>query len=341
MLLELQENISLQSFNSFGFEVSARYFVELSSVDQLERLRQLIKLCDLPVLIIGGGSNLVLTKDLNQLVVVNRLSGHSISEAEAGVLKVTAGAGENWHSLVRWTLEQGCYGLENLSLIPGTVGAAPMQNIGAYGVELKDRMVSLEAFDLDTGERRKFSCEECQFGYRDSVFKSGYPGRYLIISVTFHLTRAFNPVLNYGGLIGELESRGIKSPSAMQLSDLICEIRSTKLPAPDQIGNAGSFFKNPVIPTPQAEQLKERYPELVSFTDKPGYRKLAAGWLIDQLGWKGRRDGDAGVYEKQALVLVNFGQASGQEVLELAGRIQADVYKHFGVMLEIEPRCYP
>lgn len=341
MLLELQENISLKSFNSFGFDVSARYFVELKSVDQFEALHQLIADCDLPVLIIGGGSNLILTNDLNQLVVVNRISGHSISEAEDGTLCVTAGAGEDWHTLVRWTLEQGCYGLENLSLIPGTVGAAPMQNIGAYGVELKDRMLSLEAFDLDTGEKLKFSCEECQFGYRDSVFKSRYPGRYLITSVTFSLSRTFEPVLHYGGLVGELEARGIESPDALQLSDLICEVRNAKLPQPELIGNVGSFFKNPVIQAQQADQLKERYPGLVSFADTPGYSKLAAGWLIDQLGWKGRREGDAGVYEKQALVLVNYGDASGQDILELAGDIQADVYTNFGVMLEIEPRCYP
>ncbi|BBB26104.1 UDP-N-acetylmuramate dehydrogenase [Amphritea japonica] len=340
-MLELQENVSLQAFNSFGFDVSARYFVELNSVEQLDMLRQLIDRCGLPVLIIGGGSNLVLTDDLNQLVVLNRISGHAISEVEGGVLCVTAGAGEDWHSLVRWTLEQSCYGLENLSLIPGTVGAAPMQNIGAYGVELKDRMLSLEAYDLNSGETVLFSCEDCQFGYRDSVFKSRYPGRYLITHVTFGLSRTFNPVLHYGGLTGELSARGIESPSALELSDLICEVRNSKLPQPQQIGNAGSFFKNPVIPVDQAEKLKQRFPKLVAFADRSGYSKLAAGWLIDQLGWKGRREGDAGVYDKQALVLVNHGQASGQEILELAGNIQADVFKCFGVMLEIEPRCYP
>lgn len=340
-MLELQENVSLQAFNSFGFDVSARYLVELNSVEQLGDLRPLISRCALPVLIIGGGSNLVLTDDLNQLVVVNRIAGHSISEAEDGALCVTAGAGEDWHSLVRWTLEHNCYGLENLSLIPGTVGAAPMQNIGAYGVELKDRMLSLEAFDLDSGQMTLFSCEACQFGYRDSVFKSRYPGRYLITSVTFSLSRTFNPVLHYGGLTGELSARGIESPDALQLSDLICEVRNSKLPQPQQIGNAGSFFKNPVIPADQVETLKQRFPTLVSFADKPGYSKLAAGWLIDQLGWKGRREGDAGVYDKQALVLVNHGNATGQDILELAGSIQADVFQHFGVMLEIEPRCYP
>ena len=341
MSLLVQENVSLKPYNSFGFDVTARYFVLLESVDQLPALRAFVQQHALPVLLIGGGSNLVLTADLDRLVIVNRIRGLQLSDQLDGTVSVTAGGGEDWHQFVRWTLEQGLYGLENLSLIPGTVGAAPIQNIGAYGVEIKDRMLSLEAFDLETGEQVVFTSADCQFDYRESVFKSRFPGRYLITAVTFTLSREFNPVLHYGGIAGQLAGRGMTNPEPLQLSDLICEVRNSKLPQPEQLGNAGSFFKNPVIPNTQAEQLKADFPALVAFADKPGCSKLAAGWLIDQLGWKGRRQGDAGVYDKQALVLVNHGSATGADIVELAGAIQADVYKQFGVMLEIEPRCYP
>lgn len=341
MSLEFHENVSLKQYNSFGFDVSARFFAVLESADQLNDVRAFAHDNDIEVLFIGGGSNLVLTADLDQLVVVNRIKGVQIVDGQNGEVLVTAGGGEEWHPFVRWTLEMGVYGLENLSLIPGTVGAAPIQNIGAYGVEIKDRMVSLEAFDLETGTQVCFDCGDCQFEYRDSIFKSRFPGRYLITSVTFALSREFRPVLHYGGISQQLEARSITSPEPVQLSDLICEVRNTKLPQPGVLGNAGSFFKNPVISVQQAEQLQKDFPQMVVFDDKPGYSKLAAGWLIDQLGWKGRREGDAGVYEKQALVLVNHGDATGADIIELAGEIQADVYKQYGVMLEIEPRCYP
>ncbi|SEQ69006.1 UDP-N-acetylmuramate dehydrogenase [Amphritea atlantica] len=341
MSLLFQENVSLKPYNSFGFDVSARYFALLDSAEQLGDVRDFVQQHNMPVLFIGGGSNLVLTADLDQLVVVNRIQGMQITPGQDGELLVTAGGGQDWHGFVRWCLEQGAYGLENLSLIPGTVGAAPVQNIGAYGVEIKDRMVGLEAFDLETGQQVYFATAECQFDYRDSIFKSRFPGRYLITSVTFALSSEFNPVLHYGGIAQQLEARNMTEIEPIQLSDLICEVRNSKLPQPELLGNAGSFFKNPVIPEQQAEQLQKDFPQMVVFADKPGYCKLAAGWLIDQLGWKGRREGGAGVYEKQALVLVNHGSATGAEIVELAGAIQADVYKQFGVMLEIEPRCYP
>lgn len=341
MTIEFQENISLKPYNSFGFDVSARYFAVLEDAGQLPAIRDFIQQNRMPVLFIGGGSNLVLTADLDQLVVVNQIQGLQMQGNSDGSVSVTAGAGEEWHSFVRWTLQQGAYGLENLSLIPGTVGAAPIQNIGAYGVEIKDRMSFLDAFDLETGESVIFTADECQFGYRDSLFKSRFPGRYLITAVTFTLSREFEPVLHYGGIDDQLKQRNIDSPEPLQLSDLICDIRNAKLPQPAQLGNAGSFFKNPVIPAIQVEQLKQDYPGLVVFADQPGYCKLAAGWLIDQQGWKGHRRGDAGVYDKQALVLVNYGAADGADIVDLAGAIQADVYKQFGVMLEVEPRCYP
>lgn len=341
MSLEIRENVSLKPYNSFGFDVSARYFAILESVAQLPDIWDFIQQHNVSVLLIGGGSNLVLTADLDQLVVVNKIHGLQMQDNLDATVSVTVGGGEEWHAFVRWTLEQGAYGLENLSLIPGTVGAAPIQNIGAYGVEIKDYLRCLEAYDLETGERVVFQVDECQFAYRDSLFKSRFPGRYLITAVTFTLSREFKPVLHYGGLADQLKARGIDSPEPLQLSDLICEIRRRKLPQPAQLGNAGSFFKNPVIPEVQAEQLRKTYPGMVMFADQPGYSKLAAGWLIDQQGWKGYRQGDAGVYTQQALVLVNYGKAQGADIIELAGEIQADIYRQFGVMLEIEPRCYP
>lgn len=339
--MQILENISLKPYNSFGFDVTARYFAEVTCVDDIQRVLDFVQQQELTLLVIGGGSNLVLTADIDGLVMLNRLSGITVAASEEQQVRVTVGAGQPWHDFVRWSLGQGYSGLENLSLIPGTVGAAPMQNIGAYGVELKDVMHSLEALDLDSRDRLTFTVGDCQFGYRDSLFKSRYPGRYIILSVTFRLDLSFRPVLHYGGIAQQLLQRGIDSPTAAQVSDLVCEIRSAKLPDPDSIGNAGSFFKNPVIPEAQCQNLAASYPELVSFADRDGYRKLAAGWLIDQAGWKGVRQGDAGVYDKQALVLVNHGQADGDNILALAGQIQRDVYQRFGVMLEIEPRCYP
>ena len=341
MTLSIQENVSLKPYNSFGFDVSARYFAELTAADQIPELLDFARGQGLELLVIGGGSNLILRDSIDSLVLVNHIPGREVVKVAEGSVMIRAGAGEGWHSFVRWTLEQGYYGLENLSLIPGTVGAAPMQNIGAYGVELKDRMHSLEAFDCATGKVVSFSAAECDFGYRDSVFKSAEPGRYLILSVTFELSLSFEPLLHYGGISAEMERRGVSELDAMGLSDLICEVRSAKLPHPDQIGNAGSFFKNPVITDLQAKQLKQQYPGLVCFPDKPGFTKLAAGWLIDQLGWKGRRQGDAGVYDKQALVLVNHGLATADDILELARNIQADISEKFAVQLEIEPRIYP
>lgn len=339
--MRIFENISLQPYNTFRFDVAARYFAEVANTDDVLAAVDFARDNELPLLVVGGGSNLILTDDIDGLVIVNRMLGKAETDHDNDKVSVSVGAGENWHEFVLWSLEQGYTGLENLSLIPGTVGAAPMQNIGAYGVELKDVMQSLDALNLETRQIETFTVEQCQFGYRDSVFKSRYPGRYLILSVTFVLDTEYRPVLHYGGIADQLARVGVENPSASQVSDLICQIRSSKLPDPSVIGNAGSFFKNPVIPESQCTALQQDYPQLISFPDTEGYRKLAAGWLIDQAGWKGERQGDAGVYDKQALVLVNYDQACGDDMLELAGRIQRDVYQRFGVMLEIEPRCYP
>ncbi len=339
--MQILENISLQPYNTFRFDVAARYFAEVANTDDVLAAVDFARDNELPLLVVGGGSNLILTDDIDGLVILNRMLGKTETDRDNDQVSVSVGAGENWHDFVLWSLEQGYTGLENLSLIPGTVGAAPMQNIGAYGVELKDVMQSLDALNLETRQIETFTVEQCQFGYRDSVFKSRYPGRYLILSVSFVLDTEYRPVLHYGGIADQLARLGVESPSASQVSDLICQIRSSKLPDPSVIGNAGSFFKNPVISESHCIALQQDYPQLISFPDVEGYRKLAAGWLIDQAGWKGERQGDAGVYDKQALVLVNYDQACGDDILELAGRIQRDVYQRFGVMLEIEPRCYP
>ncbi|MEH6575770.1 MAG: UDP-N-acetylmuramate dehydrogenase [Amphritea sp.] len=339
--MQIATNVSLRPYNSFGFEVSAEYFCIVTSHAELNQALDFAKEKALTLLVIGGGSNLILMSDISGLVIINRICHKTVEQVDNDYFEVTAGAGENWHDFVRWTLECGYAGLENLSLIPGTVGAAPMQNIGAYGVEIKDRMVSLDALDLQTGKRRCFSVEECCFGYRDSLFKRHYPGRYLILSVCFRLSRTLRPVLGYSGLASALAAEGIAEPTGLQISDVICKVRQSKLPAPEQIGNAGSFFKNPLIPEQQCHELQQRFPDLVAFEDKSGFRKLAAGWLIDQLGWKGKRLGDAGVYDKQALVLVNHGHATGEEIITLAGQIQDAVNERYGVRLEIEPRVYP
>ena len=339
--MQIATNVSLKSYNSFGFDVSAEYFCIVTSLAELQQALDFAQAEALALLVIGGGSNLILIRDISGLVIINRICHKAVEQVDEDCFEVTAGAGENWHDFVRWTLESGYTGLENLSLIPGTVGAAPMQNIGAYGVEIKDRMASLEALDLQTGERCCFSVEQCCFEYRDSLFKRHYPGRYLILSVRFRLSRTLRPVLGYSGLANALAAEGVVQPTGLQISDLICKVRQSKLPAPEQIGNAGSFFKNPLIPEQRCDELQQRFPDLVAFPDKTGFKKLAAGWLIDQLGWKGKRLGDAGVYDKQALVLVNHGYASGEEIIALAGQIQGAVNERYGVMLEIEPRIYP
>ncbi|WP_261844683.1 UDP-N-acetylmuramate dehydrogenase [Aliamphritea ceti] len=340
--MEFFENYSLKSSNSFGFEVSAEFCCSVTSLNELREALAFAESQNLDVLVLGGGSNLILVGDIAGLVILNRLSGIEVEAdlSDAGKVRVTGAAGENWHEFVRHTIQYGAYGLENLSLIPGTVGAAPMQNIGAYGVEIKDRMVSLKALDRVTGKVCEFSTEACEFGYRDSVFKQRDAGRYIITEVCFLLSREINPVLDYAGLRDRFKAQGIAEPTALQISDLICEIRQSKLPDPLEIGNAGSFFKNPVVSIAKRQSILDSNPGLVSFPEGEGY-KLAAGWLIDQLGWKGRRQGDAAVYDKQALVLVNHGAATGEDILRLARAIQDDVLNHFNVALEIEPRTFP
>ncbi|ROL88213.1 UDP-N-acetylmuramate dehydrogenase [Pseudomonas protegens] len=339
MSLDIQSDVSLKPFNSFGVEVRAQWFAQAHSDDDV---REALAYCadqQLPLLVIGGGSNLLLTTDIQGLVLRMATRGIRLLSDDGQRVVVEAEAGETWHPFVQWTLDQGLSGLENLSLIPGTVGAAPMQNIGAYGVEIKDVFVGLTALDRQTGELRDFDLDQCQFAYRDSLFKH-QAGRWLILRVRFALNRVDHLHLEYGPVRQRLSEQGIEQPTARDVSRAICSIRSEKLPDPAVLGNAGSFFKNPVVSAVLAAQIKQSHPGLVGYPQADGQVKLAAGWLIEQAGWKGFRDADAGVHRLQSLVLVNYGTATGLQLLELARRIQRDIAERFGVELEMEPNLY-
>ena len=339
MSLQLQINASLKPFNSFGVDVRASLFAQARSDADVHEALLCAAEQKLPLLVIGGGSNLLLTGDVQALVLQMASRGIRLLEDDGERVVVEAEAGEVWHAFVLWTLEQGLSGLENLSLIPGTVGAAPMQNIGAYGVEIKDVFAGLTALDRQTGELREFELAECNFGYRDSVFKQ-HPGRWLILRVRFALSRAAHLHLEYGPVRQRLSEQGVEHPTASDVSRAIRSIRSEKLPDPAVLGNAGSFFKNPVVPALLAAELKLAYPGLVGYPQPDGQVKLAAGWLIETAGWKGFREADAGVHRLQSLVLVNYGSATGEQLLALAHRIQIDIDQRFGVQLEMEPNVY-
>lgn len=337
MSLVLREHVSLQPFNTFGVDVTARWFAEAASDADVREALALAVSLQTSLLVIGGGSNLLLTSDIDALVLRVVSRGLRIIGDDGDQVVVEAEAGEPWHPFVLWSLAQGLRGLENLSLIPGTVGAAPMQNIGAYGVEIKDVFAGLTALDRRTGELREFSLEDCAFAYRDSLFKREL-GRWLILRVRFALRRSAALHLDYGPVREYLLAEGIDTPSAQDVSRAICSIRREKLPDPAELGNAGSFFKNPIVSAEQAARIRADHPGLVGYPVAGSDRvKLAAGWLIERAGWKGYRMGDAGVHRLQALVLVNYGKASGSELLQLARQIQADVLARFGVALEIEP----
>lgn len=336
-VLPVQYDFPLQRFNTFGIDAKAKAYLAVTSADMLMHVKNDPFLGHLPRLVLGGGSNLLLTGDFPGLVLHMLMTGVHVQSEDADAVYVKAAAGGNWHGFVQWTLQQGLGGLENLSLIPGNVGAAPIQNIGAYGVELKDRFHSLTAFDFNTGEMFTLDNAGCRFGYRDSVFKHALRESAAILDVTFALPKKWQPNTQYADVTQELAARGINAPTPTQISEAVVAIRTRKLPDPAVIGNAGSFFKNPVVSRAQRDALLERYPQLVSYAQPDGSCKLAAGWLIDQSGWKGRSRGAAGVYEKQALVLVNRGGATGREIADLAAAIQDDVQAKFGVRLEPEP----
>lgn len=337
--VELRSQVSLKPYNTFGIDAKAAKFGEFSSLEDLKQLwaNGIFKEHHL---ILGGGSNMLLISDFEGVVLKNNLLGKAVTPTEGGQAEVTLMAGENWHESVLWTLDENLGGIENMSLIPGTVGAAPMQNIGAYGVEIKDVFHSLKAFDKETGEIKIFSGEECHFGYRESIFKNKLKNRYIIFSITLTLKNTeevdYNPKTSYGAIKSELELKGISTPTARDVSNAVIKIRQSKLPDPKEIGNAGSFFKNPIVAKELADRLMHEYPKMPQYAASNSKIKLAAGWLIEQSGWKGKRIGNVGSHAKQALVLVNYGGAAGNEIVKLSKEIQASVQQKFGVQLEPE-----
>ena len=335
--LHIEKNASLRPYNTFGLPATAAALVRIASDADVRRLLGTPEWGRGPKLVLGGGSNLVLTKDLDVCVLKVEVRGMRLVETRDDAFIVEVGAGESWHDAVAWTVAQGWPGLENLALIPGTVGAAPVQNIGAYGLELEDRFEALDTVDLVTGRTVTLNAERCHFGYRDSVFKGPLAGKSVITRVRLRLPRPWVPVLGYLDLERKMQETGNFVPDAQQIFDWVCAIRRAKLPDPAVIGNAGSFFKNPVVTEEQCRDIIGRDPEIVHYPLPDGTVKLAAGWLIDACGWKGKSVGRAGVYDKQALVLVNRGGASGAEVVTLARAIQESVYGRFGIRLEPEP----
>ncbi len=334
-MFELQENASLKPYNSFGIAVSARYFVEVFTEEDLISVLQSDLISTQQLLVLGGGSNVLFTQDFNGLVIKMSIPGISTLVTEDEVL-VTAGAGVVWNDLVNYCVSGGYAGIENLSLIPGTVGASPIQNIGAYGVELKDVFHSCEAYSISTAEPKTFNFEDCGFGYRDSIFKGALKGKYIISSVTFKLNTSTNVNTQYGAIQDELRKRDIRNPNISDISVVVSQIRQSKLPDPSTIGNAGSFFKNPVVSKEQFEKIYYDHPDIVNYPAAGDRVKLAAGWLIESCGFKGLIFGQTGTWKHQALVIVNHGHATGHEVYSFSERIIQAVDAKFGVKLERE-----
>lgn len=332
MVLNFQKNISLLPYNTFGVAVKSKKFVGVKSTDELKAV--LNQNQEAQLLVLGGGSNLLLTQDFEGLTVKIEIRGIEIIHEDERMAKVKVAAGENWHDFVLWCLEKDFGGVENLALIPGSVGAAPIQNIGAYGVELSQVFESCEALSLMTGEIKIFNKTECQFGYRNSIFKNALKGQYIITSVELNLSKApHQPNISYGGLSEKMEGKII---DIQRVAQAVIEIRSAKLPDPRKIGNSGSFFKNPVIPSKQFTELQQQYPQMPHYPDQEGKIKIPAAWLIDKLGYRGYRKNDAGVHQNQALVLVNYGKASGTEIKKLAQEIRDKVLENFAIDLEFE-----
>lgn len=330
----LQENVNLKPFNTFGITVHSKFFASFTTVDELKNL--LFKLNDRRLLILGGGSNVLFQGDFDGVILRNEIKGiELIQETDKDVI-LKVGAGVAWHNFVLHAIKKGWGGIENLSLIPGSVGASPMQNIGAYGVEIKDVFESLEALEIATGQLRTFTHEECQFGYRESVFKKELKNQYVITSVTYKLSRLPQLNTSYGAIEEELKLRNITKPTIKDVSNAVIAIRQSKLPDPKKIGNAGSFFKNPVIPSSQFTELQKRYENLPSYKIDDENVKVPAGWLIDQSGWKGKTIGDYGVHKRQALVLVNYKNAKGADIYDLSEQIIQDIWSRYGIKLERE-----
>lgn len=335
----MQHKHSLLAYNTFGIDVKAKYFATFSNVSQLQE--QLHLHPNEALLIMGGGSNMLFTQDFEGLVLRNEIKGVELIDTQGTTVLVKAGAGEVWHDFVQYCISQNWAGLENLSLIPGSVGASPMQNIGAYGVEIKDVFHQLSAYHLATGEIHHFSKEQCQFGYRESIFKRAFKNQYVILDVTFALSLDPQIKTSYGAIQQELDAKGIEKANIKDVAAAVIAIRQTKLPNPAILGNAGSFFKNPVVAQDTFSALQERYPEIPNYPAPANHVKLAAGWLIEKAGLKGYRSGNCGVHEKQALVLVNYGGSQGQEILNLSTFIIDTIQKQFGVTLEREVNIIP
>lgn len=333
--MDIQEDISLKVYNTFGIDAKARFFCEINSIAELKQALQLKGYPNLFVL--GGGSNMLITKDLENLVLHINLKGIEVVSENKDEAIIKVNAGENWHNMVLWTLDHDYGGLENLSLIPGNTGTAPIQNIGAYGVELKDTFVCCEAMEIATRELKTFTKDECQFGYRDSYFKNEGLGKYIITSVSFKLTKRNHKLnVDYGAIVSELQHNGITNPSIKDVSNAVIAIRKSKLPDPKELGNSGSFFKNPVVDRQQFDNFTKLYPTAPFYKVSENEFKIPAGWLIEQCGYKGKRFGDAGVHKNQALVLVNYGNASGADIIELAEKIIESVSQNFGITISPE-----
>lgn len=331
--MTILENISLKEYNTFGVECYAKRFVSIQSFYELQELVKTEK----DIFLISGGSNMLLTKNIDKLVVFIDIKGISIDRENENSVHLTVNAGENWHEFVLWCISQNYGGLENLSLIPGNVGTCPIQNIGAYGVEVKDTITKVEALEIETGKRVTFSNEECEFGYRNSIFKNEAKGNYILTSVSFELSKNQHQLnTSYGAIETALKENNITHPTIKDVSDTVISIRQSKLPDPKEIGNSGSFFKNPVISKSQFKTLQAKYNTIPSYQVSDSEIKVPAGWLIEQCGFKGKRFGEAGVHKNQALVLVNYGNALGKEIYELALTIQQAVFEKFKIQLEIE-----
>jgi UDP-N-acetylmuramate dehydrogenase len=335
--MQIQQNISLKPYNTFGIDVRAKHFATFESSDDLNFIFNQNNLKNLPKMVLGGGSNMLLVRDFEGLILKNNCRGIEIIKVTENEVFVKANGGENWHEFVLWCLEHNFGGVENLSLIPGTVGASPIQNIGAYGVELKDVFYELSTYHIPTQKIEIFNTENCQFGYRESIFKNTEKGNYIILSVTFRLTKNKHYLnLSYGDIQTVLDRKNIKIPTIQAISEAIIEIRSSKLPDPAKIGNSGSFFKNPEIEATQFADLKLKFPNIIGYPLPNGTVKVPAGWLIEQCGWKGKRIGNTGSYAQQALVLVNYGNATGEEIWALALQIQDSVKVKFGILISAE-----
>jgi len=333
--MEIQSNFSLKNLNTFGIEASANQFVAVHNSEELKTILEQTK--SEKKFILGGGSNMLLTKNIEALVIHVNLKGKEIIKETADSVWVESQAGENWHEFVLWTIEHNFGGLENMSLIPGNVGTTPVQNIGAYGTEIKDTFVSCEAISIENQEMRTFSKEECHFGYRESVFKNEEKDNYIITSVIFKLTKRNHKInISYGDISTELAKNNITNPTLKEISNAVIAIRKSKLPDPKELGNSGSFFKNPILLKTEFDKIHQKFPEMKFYEISETEVKVPAGWLIEQAGFKGKRFGDAGIHKNQALVLVNYGNATGQEILNLSKEIQNTVYNIFGIHIEAE-----